>query len=452
MLSWLFPRRGSVGPLSAEHAGVLARGVWQFRWLPPEHKERVREVVARMLAERRWEGGGGMAVTDEMRVTIAGVAALLTLGTDEPYAFERLPSIIVYPTAFETDQGGHLGEAWEGGPVIVSWADAARDARRAARGDNLVLHEFAHHVDGLWGEMDGHPALSRADARRWRAVVDEEHARLVGQARRGEATLLNHYGATSRAEFFAVTTECFFERSREMRAKHGDLYDLLTKFYQHDPGGWAPPPGRLAGRLDRVRAGRAAPRIGAGGLGLSPADRAFTEGLQLAEAGRHGAAVRAFDAVLNDDPDDAEARAHRAASLLELDELQAARDDAIAAAQADPDDAFAAVVAAEALLAEEDDRAAADYARRAVRLEPDNADALVVEGIAALRLGQPRRARRRLKRAVGLDPYDDEAHYWLACAYEALGDTRRAAWSHRRAEVLSGEDGRRDAPADDEPA
>lgn len=440
MFSWLFPHRRSVGPLSAEQAGALTRSVWQFRWLPAEHKERVREVVARMLAERRWEGGGGFVVTDEMRVTIAGAAALLTLGLDEPYAFDRLPSIIIYPTAFDTERGGHLGEAWEGGPVVLSWADAARDARRAARGDNLVLHEFAHHVDGLWGAMDGHPALPRDEAQKWMAVVDEEHARLVGQARRGDATLLNHYGATNRAEFFAVATECFFERSLEMRQKHADLYELLRKFYRHDPAAWAPQRQRLAGRLDRVRAARNTPRIGADGLGLSPADRAFAEGLQLAEAGRHEEAVTAFDEPLRADPDDAEARAHRAASLLELDRLDDARDEALAATRADPDDAFAAVVAAEAFLALDDDTAAEAHARRALRLESDNADALVAGGIAALRLGDLRKARRRLRRAVALDAYDDEAHYWLAAALEQLGDAKKSAWHYRRAEVLEGEE------------
>ncbi len=103
---------------------------------------------------------------------------------------------------------------------------------------NVVLHEFAHYLDGLDGSFDGTPPLDRPLEKTWYRVTEAEYLRLVGSARRGEATLLNHYGATSRAEFFAIATECFFEQPRAMRERHPELYGVLREFYRQDPAQW----------------------------------------------------------------------------------------------------------------------------------------------------------------------------------------------------------------------
>ena len=103
-------------------------------------------------------------------------------------------------------------------------------------GRNLVLHEFAHKLDLLDGFADGCPPLQgREQHRRWHEVMTAEFAALQAADAVGRATVLDHYGATNPAEFFAVATEAFFEKARDLRARHGELYAALRDYYRQDP-------------------------------------------------------------------------------------------------------------------------------------------------------------------------------------------------------------------------
>ena len=70
--------------------------------------------------------------------------------------------------------------------------------------------------------------------------MEVEYLRLVGKAERRETALLSHYGATNRVEFFAVATECFFERPHALREQQAELYAVLRDFYKQDPAEWLP--------------------------------------------------------------------------------------------------------------------------------------------------------------------------------------------------------------------
>lgn len=437
MFSWFRKAKPDIdGRLPAEWLGVLQQNVWQYRWLPAERRERLHQVVAAMVARRRWEGGGGLEVTEEMKVTVAGVAALLTLGYDELYTYEKLPSIVMYPTGYSTPEGDRLGEAWHRGPIVLSWVDTLSSARRAGRGNNLVLHEFAHHVDGLDGEMDGRPSLAHDARRRWERVIHLEYDRLVARSRRSEVTLLDHYGASNHAEFFAVSTECFFERPHDMKGEHPELFELLGGFYQQDPTEWSPPAHRLARRRD-VAKQTVAFNPDVSDLGLNTNDAAFTLGHELLRVGQHREAIAAFDRALQSDPDDTEALTLRSAAHLSLDQHEAALQDALRAIENDPEQALARAAAAEALIELGEDDAARPHALAALRLEKDSVDALFFCGTIALRAGRVREALRHLKRLVAFDRYWDEAHYWLGCAYEASGNQEAAKRHFDRANWLA---------------
>ena len=129
-----------------------------------------------------------------------------------------------------------LGEAWYRGPVVLSWDAANPDGRHSSDGTNLVFHEFAHQLDMLDRSIDGTPPLgSREQYERWQEVMSAEFERLVDASERGEATLLDQYGATDPAEFFAVATECFFERPLPMRRRHPQMYEVMREYYRQDP-------------------------------------------------------------------------------------------------------------------------------------------------------------------------------------------------------------------------
>ncbi|MGC6487746.1 MAG: zinc-dependent peptidase [Planctomycetota bacterium] len=209
-------------------------------------RARVRDDARVLIAEKNWEGCGGLELTDEIRVTIAAQASLLLLNIEHEY-YRGVTSILVYPAAYRTmpsrgadgvvrEGQANLGEAWRRGPVILSWDDARRGALDPADGHNLVFHEFAHKLDMLDGAADGTPPLADDDLlRRWVETMTAEFRALQGDAARGRAAVLDAYGATNPAEFFAVATECFFEKSGALQRRHPALYALLRDYYHQDP-------------------------------------------------------------------------------------------------------------------------------------------------------------------------------------------------------------------------
>lgn len=453
MFGWLRRNRRSA-PMEFDSAWAawLSSNVWQYGLFSEGQRERVHDVVQRMVVKRRWEGGSGFVVTDEMRVTISGVAALMTLGLDQPFYFHKLPSIIVYRDKFrEPDPssdvgilggvrdplfgGVRLGEAWPRGPVILAWKDVQRQCSSRGDGENLVLHEFAHHLDGLVGDIDGVPYFDdRALRRQWREVTDVEYHRLVGHARRREVTLLDHYGASDRAEFFAVATECFFERPHEMSRRHPELYALLTRFYHQDPTQWIDTP--RARRPPARKRRRKQPRgshVDLSHLRLSAADERFAHGVMLIESEDYTGALEALNGVLREDPDDGEALQLRALAKLELEDYRGAARDADAALAQDPHDDQALLVRATASMELGDDRQALVYARAVVRHARDSSEAWFLIGRLQMRAGDYRDARAAFRRAASIDPADAEALYLLAECVQALGDPAAAGRFRERA-------------------
>ena len=200
------------------------------------------------VAEKNWEGCGGLQMTDEIRVTIAANVAILVLGFEQQY-FDRVLSILVYPTAYVaqgkvySESGVVLegdsarGETSYRGPIVLAWSDVLGGTRNRRHGSNVVLHEFAHQLDMLNGRnVDGTPELETDEQyQRWAQVFDEHYRRLVHDCQHGQPTLLDCYGATSPSEYFAVATEMFFMRPQAFADWHPALYSLFSDFYRQQP-------------------------------------------------------------------------------------------------------------------------------------------------------------------------------------------------------------------------
>jgi Mlc titration factor MtfA (ptsG expression regulator) len=231
---------------------LLARNVRLYARLSPEQRRELEGHVQVLLAEKKFEGLDGLELTDEIRVAVAAHAALLLLGTRDPRYYPDLVAILIYPTTYvapmEEHEGGiveerdepRLGESWRRGVVVIAW-DAARAAmRRPHEGDNVMLHEFAHQLDTEDGSADGVPRLDGpADYAAWARVFAPEYERL--RAHPG-GSVLDEYGATDPAEFFAVATETFFTRPHELREQSAALYATLRRYYGLDPASLLPEP------------------------------------------------------------------------------------------------------------------------------------------------------------------------------------------------------------------
>jgi Mlc titration factor MtfA (ptsG expression regulator) len=166
--------------------------------------------------------------------------------------FRKLRSILVYPhtyvaktvssngTITVNGQSVRLGESWQNGPVVLAWDSVTGGTSNITDARNVVLHEFAHQLDQEDGAADGAPILEhRSRYTTWARVLSKEYEVLQKNKRERRRSVLNKYGATNPAEFFAVATETFFEKPKQMVKRHPELYDELKSYYKLDPVEWA---------------------------------------------------------------------------------------------------------------------------------------------------------------------------------------------------------------------
>ncbi len=244
-------KRALAAPFPQAWIDTLERNIQVYRNLPMPLRLQLRKLIKQFLHEKHFEGAGGLEITDEIRLTIAAEACMLILNRDSG-VYPELKWIIVYPSAFivqhdQMDDAGVidpeprdlLGESWGNGKVILAWDSVLRGAQNFVDGQNVVLHEFAHQLDDETGATDGAPLLAGASSyRSWAQVFSREFEALHDRIRHGKRSLIDEYGATNPAEFFAVATETFFEKPRQMAKHHAELFEVMARYYRVDPREW----------------------------------------------------------------------------------------------------------------------------------------------------------------------------------------------------------------------
>jgi len=244
-------------PLPPASLQVLRRNIAVYDRMPAELQQQLQRLVLQFLHQKKFVGCAGLEVDDEMAVTIAGQACMLLLNRPSK-VYPSLHTILLYPSAFvaqrhDVGPGGvltpirktMLGESWSDGRVVLSWDDVQAGANDWSDGHNVVLHEFAHQLDSESGASNGAPYLGNtASYRSWATVLSRDFESLRFQAVHRMQSVMDHYGATNPAEFFAVATETYFEKPHQMAESHAELYAEFRKYYRVDPRDWqdAPPP------------------------------------------------------------------------------------------------------------------------------------------------------------------------------------------------------------------
>jgi MtfA peptidase len=237
-------------PLTPQQQATLENSLPMYESLSVDERRRLHGHVLVFLSQKQFIGCRGLQVTEQMKVTVAAIASLLLLNERGKY-FPRLRSILMYPDAYiaqervamaggvvEERQVARLGESWTTDQVVLSWEQVKYDLTHWQDGQNVILHEFAHQLDQEDGKAEGVPILQRdVDYKTWAEIMTVEYQQLCDRTTKGKKTVLNPYGATNPAEFFAVATETFFEKPQQLMAHHGALYDQLQRYYQFDPLG-----------------------------------------------------------------------------------------------------------------------------------------------------------------------------------------------------------------------
>ena len=212
--------------------------------LTPDERLRLRQLAREFIAEKQWSAARGLQLTPGIQLTIALQACLpiLHLGLDW---YACWVGIVVYPGDFviprqliDDDGVVHefddevMGEAWYGGPVLISWFEHPEDSK----GINVVIHEFAHKLDMKSGEADGLPPLHAGMSRRqWSEVMSKAFDDFQQRVDNGEDTPLDPYGGELPTEFFAVASEAFFENPNMLKDEYPDVYEQFKLFYRQDP-------------------------------------------------------------------------------------------------------------------------------------------------------------------------------------------------------------------------
>ncbi|MFN5924355.1 MAG: zinc-dependent peptidase [Pseudanabaena sp.] len=238
-------------PVPRHWLNIIESNLAIYHSLEIHQQKQLQGYVQVFLKEKQFIGCMGLQVTEEMRVTIAAIACLLLFGDRKTY-FPNLRSILIYPHAYIVNEivmrdhyiveerlVARLGESWTQDQIILSWEQIQQDLRNWQDGHNVILHEFAHQHDQEDGRAEGVPILPRTlDYALWAKVMTTDYLQLCDQVERQHKTIIDSYGATNPAEFFAVVTETFFEKPKQLYQHHSSLYELLQRYYQLDPRQW----------------------------------------------------------------------------------------------------------------------------------------------------------------------------------------------------------------------
>lgn len=242
------------GLTSEDWASIQRHCPMVSEMLPESYRAELEKVVLVLLEEKNFEACGDLdEVTREMKVVILAQAALLLVGRPHKY-YEKLRTVLIYPDAYhggdedeDPEDSVRLGESWESGSVVLSWRSVRKGGENTEDGHNVVIHEFAHQLDQENRHADGFPVLQEGEAiADWSHAFSEAYERFQEDIDAGRRTVMDSYGATNPAEFFAVGTETFFEKAEQLQEDEPKLYEQFKDYYGLDPATWRRSPARYS--------------------------------------------------------------------------------------------------------------------------------------------------------------------------------------------------------------
>jgi Mlc titration factor MtfA (ptsG expression regulator) len=230
--------------LSDEERYAIAKDFTIFARLPQELRDELEGLMHVFIDEKFFEACGGMEeVTEHMQRVVAAQACLLLVNRKHDF-YRKLRSILLYPSAYKAknehgQDSVRLGESWHSGSVILAWESVIAGGRNEEDGHHVTLHEFAHQLDQADGAADGVPELSGAGSyREWSMVFGQAFDRFQKKLDKGRRTVIDPYGGTNPAEFFAVATETFYEKPKQLSEHYPQVYQQLCSYYRVDPLDW----------------------------------------------------------------------------------------------------------------------------------------------------------------------------------------------------------------------
>jgi len=238
--------------LTGKEVNFLECSFFPFQFLTPVQKEKLAHKIIYFLEDKSFYSiNDEVEISNDMKLIVAAEACLMILNRPGVTSYPTLKSIYIIEGAyFDKNQEIspermkapgelRLGESWLGGPLVLSWESVEHSLKFWNEGQNVVLHEFTHQLDGLDHKMDGVPVLKTAkDYKLWQVIMAETFLDLKEKALHHRKSDIDFYGTTNEAEFFAVTVEEFFTHAKIQQHKHPKLYKLYKDYFELDPATW----------------------------------------------------------------------------------------------------------------------------------------------------------------------------------------------------------------------
>ncbi|MDE3183666.1 MAG: zinc-dependent peptidase [Bacteroidota bacterium] len=219
---------------------ILTKNVSYYHKLDEKNKEKFEEKIKDFLSYVRIDGID-TTVEDIDRLLVASAAVIPIFGFKK-WKYNNLRNVLLYPASFNREE--FLASGYEkntlgmigNGPmqrVMILSKPALRGGfmNKESRA-NTGIHEFVHLLDKEDGEVDGLPEvlLNRKYNSKWIEQMNKNIGMILQ-----ENSDISHYGATNKAEFFAVTSEYFFNLPELFKENHPELFELMGLIFNQDP-------------------------------------------------------------------------------------------------------------------------------------------------------------------------------------------------------------------------
>ena len=236
-------------PFPKEWENVISKNFPMYNKIPRKLRDELNGDIQIFIDEKFFEGCNGFEITEEVKLLIAAQACTLLINRTN-FVYPKVSGVLVYPTVFYYKQAvlsesmrtegetAVAGISYDSGEVGLAWDQVLSGAMNGRDGHNVVFHEFAHQLDRESGETNGCPRLEVDDAAEWVETVDKEFKDFIREIHHHHKDVIDDYGATNPAEFFAVTTETFFEKPYQLQKQHPQLFQRFLEFYKDDPRTW----------------------------------------------------------------------------------------------------------------------------------------------------------------------------------------------------------------------
>lgn len=237
--------------LSGEEVQFLERSFFPYKFLTSQQREKLAHKIIFFLEDKSFYSIDEVEISKDMKLIVAAEACLMIVNRPGVKSYPTLKSVYIIEGAY-FEKGNEispermsipgslrLGESWLGGPLVLSWESVEHSLKFWNEGQNVVLHEFTHQLDGLSHKMNGVPVLKTGkEYKLWQVIMAKTFLDLKEKALHHRTSDIDFYGTTNEAEFFAVTVEEFFTHARTQQHKHPQLYELYKNYFELDPATW----------------------------------------------------------------------------------------------------------------------------------------------------------------------------------------------------------------------